>query len=369
MKKTITFLGLGILIMSATAAVNKNGYTVSGTVKGAQDGDTVILAELEYLNLIPLDTTTIKNGTFVFSGDQKEPAYRYVSHIKHGEVKSGNDLILENAHITVAIDENNKGAHGTPNNELWNKYQEENEKIGTKMEPYWKIAQDTTQAENIRAEAQKEIEKVEKEQSDYLLSFIRENITSGVGQLLLNSYYLAMDTKTLEEIIGDMEKMGVKNELYTTIKEKLGAIKRTTIGNQFTDIELNGPDGKPAKLSNYVSHNKITLVDFWASWCGPCLAEMPNVLKAYELYKDKGFGIVGVSLDNNSEAWKNAIQRLKLSWPQMSDLQGWQSKGAAAYDITSIPATILIDQKGEIVEKNLRGEDLLNKLEELLNTK
>ncbi len=360
---------LAILLMSATAIADKSGYTISGTVKGGQEGDTLILAELDYLNLIPVDTTVIKNGKFVFTGDQKEATFRYIAQIKNGLVKDGNGFMLEDGNISVNIGDSIQDGHGTPNNELWNQFNDENNRIGAKADPYWKVANDSTLDAGKRTEAQKELDKIDKRQSEYLLSFICQNITSGVAHYLLTSYYPSMDIPTLEKTVGAMEKAGVKDELYATVSQKLNAIKNTGIGSTFTDIELNDPDGKPIKLSTYVGKNKVTLIDFWASWCGPCLAEMPNVIKAYELYKDKGFGIVGVSLDNKAEAWKACIQKLKLSWPQMSDLKGWQSKGAAAYDVTSIPATVLVNQEGKIIGKNLRGEDLTEKLKELLNVK
>ena len=119
-------------------------------------------------------------------------------------------------------------------------------------------------------------------------------------------------------------------------------------------------------MLEYVKKNKYTLIDFWASWCGPCRAEMPTVVKAYNLYHKKGFEVVGVSFDNNKAAWVKAIAQLKLPWSHMSDLKGWGCAAAPIYNIKGIPANVLVDSKGIIVGKNLRGEDLLNELAKLM---
>ena len=108
------------------------------------------------------------------------------------------------------------------------------------------------------------------------------------------------------------------------------------------------------------------MIDFWASWCGPCKREMPTVVEAYDMYKNKGFGVVGVSLDNNAESWKQAIKEWNITWPQMSDLKGWQCEGASLYGVRAIPATVLVDQQGTIIARNLRGAALMKKLGELM---
>lgn len=366
MKKFILFSALFALLVSATT-IDKKGYTISGKIKAA-DGDTVILATIDYLSLIPLDTTIIKDGKFFFTGEQKEPVYRYITQIKNGvATELGSDLILENGTISVSLDKENKGAHGTANNELWREYTTQDNKISMKALPYWNVAEDSTQTDSVRAHAKKVIESVQREQLDYLVSFIRSHIKSGLSHLLFESYYQTLEPKYIEEILAEVKKAGIEDELYTTAKQKLDAMKKTTPGNQFTDIELNDQNGKSIKLSTIVPNNKITMIDFWASWCGPCRAEMPHVVELYKKYKSKGFEIVGVSLDKNKESWIKAIQTLNMPWPQISDLKGWKSKGAASYDITAIPATVLINQKGEIVAKNLRGEELSKKLDELLN--
>jgi thiol-disulfide isomerase/thioredoxin len=128
---------------------------------------------------------------------------------------------------------------------------------------------------------------------------------------------------------------------------------------------MNGLDGKARKLSDL--KGKVVLIDFWASWCGPCRRENPNVVRAYQQYKSKGFEVFSVSLDKAKEPWEKAIEQDGLVWPNhVSDLAGWSNVAAAAYGVTAIPATFLIDQEGKVVATNLRGPALANKLNELL---
>lgn len=134
----------------------------------------------------------------------------------------------------------------------------------------------------------------------------------------------------------------------------------------YTDISLPGPQGQTVKVSDYVGKNRLVMIDFWASWCGPCMGEMPYVVKAYEMFHDKGLEIVGVSLDKDKASWLAAIEQTGQKWPQMSDLKGWDSEGAALYGIQSIPANVLINEQGEIVARDLRGDALLEEIESRL---
>lgn len=157
----------------------------------------------------------------------------------------------------------------------------------------------------------------------------------------------------------------VTYSFFTLAKNRIAA-KETAAGTQFKDIEAKDKDGNTIKLSDIVKSNSLTLVDFWASWCGPCRAEMPNVKKVYADYHDKGFEVYGVSLDDDKNAWLDAVGKLELPWIQVNDVVDGDASGASAYGIQAIPTTILIDQNGTIIAKNLRGEELAKKVAEIL---
>jgi thiol-disulfide isomerase/thioredoxin len=127
---------------------------------------------------------------------------------------------------------------------------------------------------------------------------------------------------------------------------------------EMTDFTMKSIDGTDISALQEVKKNKLTLIDFWASWCGPCRQEMPNVINIYNEYKDKGFGIIGVSLDQNEKAWKDAVEEMGLKWIQLSDLQGWNNAAARTYGVNAIPFTMIVDNNGYIVAVNLRGEQL-----------
>lgn len=195
---------------------------------------------------------------------------------------------------------------------------------------------------------------------------IAKNITNPVGIHLLKQNYYYMDVNELDPLMPQIPAMYDQDERIVQIKANVKQMKATAVGQKFTDFEMQTPEGEKVKLSDYVGKGKLVLVDFWASWCGPCRREMPNLVDLYAKYKNKNFEIVGVSLDQSGEAWKNAIKQLNISWPQMSDLKYWDCEGAKLYAVSSIPHTVLIDKDGTILARGLAGEALQEKLAEVI---
>ena len=148
-------------------------------------------------------------------------------------------------------------------------------------------------------------------------------------------------------------------------KMLLAGYEKRKPGIQFHELSMKDPADKDVTLSQWVGKENYVLVDFWASWCGPCRKEMPYVITAYEQFHPKGFEVVGVSFDQKKDAWINAIQQMGMQWPQMSDLKGWKCAASDLYGVSSIPSNVLVDPQGKIVAMDLRGEKLLNKLKEI----
>lgn len=155
------------------------------------------------------------------------------------------------------------------------------------------------------------------------------------------------------------------NPELSKAKMLLAGYEKRKPGIQFHELEMQDPNDQPVKLSQWVGKGNYVLVDFWASWCGPCRREMPYVIAVYEQYKDKGFNVVGVSFDQKKSAWTAAIQQMGMKWPQMSDIKGWKCAAAEAYGVSSIPSNVLVDPTGKIIAMDLRGEALAKKLKEL----
>ena len=346
-----------------TACQQKAGYTINGKVDGIADGDTVYLQDFMNRQLVKLDSAIVKNGTFKFTGNQEAPVYRYITYIK-GDKQYVADLFLENGKINVKLGEETS-VGGTVNNDVYQKFSNDFIAAQKEMNDFYKaIQEDTTLSDKQRQAKMNELEAKEEKAMDMIYNTIEQNITNAVGIHLLPSYASAFSEEKQQALVEKVPAEMV-NDNIKRIKDHLDLVAKTAVGQKFADFEMKTPEGNNVKLSDFVSKNKYTLVDFWASWCGPCRQEMPNVVEAYKIYKPKGFEIVGVSLDRDEESWKKGIAELNITWPQMSDVKYWDCEAAKLYGVNAIPSTVLIDQEGTIVERNLRGEARKKRLAEL----
>lgn len=364
--RKLSYLVIAAAVFSMVACTGgKPGYTITGTVEGAADGDTVFLQEATGRSLVKLDTAIITNGTFTFEGAQDTVANRYVTCQVNGD-NLLMDFFLENGKIAISLTKDNDSATGTPNNDAYQEIRSKVSEISTKIRAAYESMGDSTLSDEQKEAKQKEGAQLEEDYGTILKEGVQKNITNAVGVHLFKQMFYNNSTEENEALLSQIPANFQQDAAIIQIKELTEKQKKTAAGVKFTDFEMQTPDGKPIKLSDYVGKGKIVLVDFWASWCGPCRREMPNLVDAYAKYKSKNFEIVGVSLDQDGAAWKESIKTLKMTWPQMSDLKFWQSEGAQIYAVNSIPHTILIDGEGTIIARGLYGPKLLEKIAELV---
>ena len=362
MKKIIYFFAAGA--MALTACNNEPSYKISGTVE-AEDGKLVYLQEAKGREFIKLDSAVVTNGKFTFSGRKDTAAIVYltstVSEGKHYTL----DFFLENGNITATLGKESS-IKGTVCNDAYQAYKDGYNALLKESNDLYKMSKNDSISAEQKEEIKKQMEDLNKRAMDFFYNSVDANITNAVGTYLFPKQYSNFSLEQQKALIAKMTEEQKNNARIARIIKQIEVMEKTAVGQQFIDFEMPTPDGKTLNISDVISKNKYTLIDFWASWCGPCRSEMPNVVAAYNEFNKKGFGIVGVSLDNDEAKWKAAIKDLKMPWAHMSDLKGWQCEGAALYGVNGIPATVLVAQDGTIIARNLRAEALKEKLAELL---
>lgn len=347
------------LCMSLAASAQVS-YTIKGTATG-MDGQTVYLNNAENSNATAMDSVIISNNTFAFKGTQPKVCFATVSADRNRTT-----FVLEEGTINVSLDSPGK-ATGTPTNDILEACNKRINAFNSEYDALRQQASELKEEDKEKMQAlQKSWEDVSNRQTAVVKECINQNLNNIVGAQLLRRFESSLSSEEVAKIIAEASPVMKENGFTQAVIKHQIAMKRAEVGQKYTDVRMKDVNDKEIALSDYIGKGKYVLIDFWASWCGPCRGEMPYVKAAYEKFASKGFEIVGISLDNKKEAWLKGIKDLGITWPQMSDLKGWKCEGAAIYGIRGIPATLLVDPNGMIIGKNLRGEAIEKKLNEVL---
>ena len=363
MKKLVCSLVLGSLAMTSCDIAPQ--YKISGNVDTIADNSYVYLLKGYGKNASLVDSALVHGGKFAFQGRQDTAEVHQLLYKEGNRNKYGIEFFLENGNLTVTLGTESTMS-GTPHNDILQNFNDQQDKLVSELRSlYSQLRKDTVLTQEQREALEEQFNNKEKELNEMVITTIDENISNPLGAYLIPMYSYNYELSELKKTLAKIPEE-YKSEGIERLQKYVQNSENTAIGQKFTDFTMKTPEGKEVKLSDFVKNNTITLVDFWASWCGPCRAEMPNVVKAYKAYKRKGFGIVGVSLDSSHERWTKAIKDLHMDWPQMSDLKSWNCEGADLYGVKSIPSTVLINQDGIIIDRDLRGANIEKKLQELL---
>lgn len=374
MKKIVGFIGslLAVAIIftgcDKEKVVSPSGTYIEGYIEGIQGGELILVQSLMSNSIETVDTIIpdADGGFTVGPNITKIGFYRIFINNNNfvNLILEPNDTLLFSANVedlegSYVIEGNEEAQKLKELNDMLNDYVDKidslNNLVGiAKSQQYYnEVAFLMSAQEELQMNTGKKMRAFVVGNSTYLASL------SAVQKLDPDG-----DFELFVKVKDDLEPKIGGTELHKGLSDQIAVWKKAQIGSEMLDITLNNPEGEPIKLFEQLG--EITLVDFWASWCRPCRGENPNIVKAYEKYKSKGFTVVGVSLDEDAELWKRAIKQDNLTWTHMSDLKLWNSAVVSQYNISSVPASFLVDKNGKILAKNLRGAALDLKLMQLL---
>lgn len=364
--KNLLFGSLVLLLISACNAPAPDGYTLRGTISGLPS-DRVLLQIRKGGAWITVDSVMAAGGTFEMTGQVDVPAMMY---LRFRGVSGSVPVFMENAsitmtgstdsldqiHISGSVSHDEYTAYMAAKEALYQQYEDLSEQ--------YRLADSSGNAEQMKAIEEKYKLLDQKDKQD-MMQFISEHPASYVAAYLARSNSYMFELEDLEKITASLSPALDSSQYVKDLKERVTILRKVAIGQPAMDFTMADSAGNPVSLSSF--RGKYLLVDFWASWCQPCRLENPNLVACYRDFNALGFEILGVSLDRNREDWLRAIGEDTLTWTHVSDLKFWDNAAGKLYGINAIPANILLDPGQVIIARNLRGEELRVRLENIFS--
>ncbi|TWF39885.1 peroxiredoxin [Chitinophaga polysaccharea] len=359
MKMHSNQLLMGLTLLAACTQP-KPRASITADITGLKD--SVVYISVPVADSSKTDTVPAKDGHFTWTGDIVEPQKIYIgTHTRYIE------LFMENAAVQVKgnIDSVDQlKITGSATQTAYEAYQKSIEDITSQENGLYGKYQEVKGNDTALAALEAKLEVLREQRHDRTKAYIIAHPGSPVSVSMIADMAVIGEYAPLDSLYRKLTPEAQQTAAGKRLASRLAVLKRSAIGQPLIDFTQADVNGKPVRLSDY--KGKYVLLDFWASWCGPCRAENPNVLKAYNQFKDKNFTVVGVSLDDKADKWKEAIEKDGMPWMQVSDLKGFRNEVAQQYGIQAIPFSFLIDPQGIIIAKELRGAALHARLAEIL---
>lgn len=351
MKKTVLFCTAALMMAGCKV---DTGYVVEGKVPGASDGEYVYMKMPSGDEFVVTDSARIDRQTFEFRGQAGSvPDVCYLVY-ESDENAYNTEVVLENGRIDVTLADT-CSVTGTKENEKFRQFVSAINGLQGDLDGI--AARYGVAEEADRKALEKEYTDKLGELDACLKKYIEDNINTVTGVFMLSQVSETMPFETVkgyvDKITGELRNSDMVQDMVKRLDNK----KTVEEDKMLVDFTMTDIKGGESSFLELVGKKKITLVDFWASWCGPCMREVPAIKKIYEEYKDKDFQIIGISLDKEDDAWRKAVKSKKLTWHHLSDLKGWKSEAARIYGVNSIPSLMVVTADGKILGQKLTSEE------------